>query len=331
MSKRVTVSEAALMCDDPDQPAAGEMRPEAKRVVMPPLPARKPPVGLKACPPPGVYPNVPFEEYLLWDALNVSSLRQIAKTPRKFRNALDHPVDKQTDSKRFGTAFHMLCLEPARFRTSVVPAPINPKTEKAYGMGTKAWEEYAAQHPGKIIVDPDELAELGAMKREVDAHPEAAALLQAEGQCEVALVWNDPTTGLRAKGRADKLIPRFGLVDIKTTLDASHAEFSRSIAEYGYCAQVAHYLRGLRELKRAKLIDAQDNFTFLTVETQDDHGVVVYALGDDSIQAGDAQIGEWLAKVAKCQAAGEWPSYDTGVQMIDAPEWFLRRWVQGLE
>lgn len=331
MNRKVTVNEAALMCDDPDQPAAGQRMPEPKRVVMPPQPIRKPPNGMVECPPPGVYPNVPFETYISWDALNVSSLRRIAKTPRKFKLALDHPVDKQTDSKRFGTAFHMLCLEPQRFKTSVVAAPINPKTDKPYGMGTKAWDEYAEQHPGKLILGGDELTELAAMKREIDAHPEASALLQAEGQCEVAMVWTDPTTGLRAKGRADKLIPRFGLIDIKTTQDASYAEFSRSISDYGYCAQVAFYLRGLRELKRAKLVDANEHFTFLTVETEDDHGVVVYALGDDSIKAGDAQISEWLAAVAKCQASGEWPSYETGVQQIDAPEWFLRRWTQGLE
>jgi exodeoxyribonuclease VIII len=331
MNRRTDVTTAALMADDPDQPAAGQPRQMPKVVVMPPQPPRTPPPGLLPCPAPGIYPNIDFETYLSWDALNVSSLRKIAKTPRKFRNALDNPVDKHTDSKRFGTAFHMLCLEPKRFKTSVVPAPINPKTDKPYGMGTKAWDEYAANFPGKVILGADELTELATMKREIDAHPEASALLQADGQCEVALVWTDPTTGLRAKGRADKLIPRFGLIDIKTTQDASHAEFSRSIAEYGYCAQVAWYLRGLRELKKAGLVDAMEHFTFLTVETEEDHGVVVYALGEDSIKAGDAQVGEWTAAVAKCQAAGVWPSYETGVQQIEAPEWFLRRWVQGLE
>lgn len=331
MSKRVTVSEAALMCDDPDQPAAGEMRPTPKSVVMPPLPTRPPPVGLKPCPPPGVYPNVEFSEYLGWDAQNHSSLRQIGKTPRKYRLAMDEPKDSQTPSKLFGTACHAMLLEPDRFKKSVIAAPVNEKTQKPYGSDTKAWAEYAAQHPGKIILGPDDLVRLAAMKREVDAHPEAAALLKADGPCEVVLVWIDPTTGLRAKARADKLIPGFGLVDIKTTADASYSEFSRSLVEYNYASQCAYYARGINELRKQGLVDSKDHFAFIAIETEPDHGVAVYSLGHDTIAAGDALISEWLAKVAKCQAAGEWPSYDHGVLPIDAPEWWLKRFGQAME
>lgn len=314
-----------------DAIATPSRAPTPKAVVMPPAPTRKPPPGLTECPPPGVYPGVPFETYLQWDALNHSSLRMMGKTARKFRMAIDEPRDKQTPSKLFGTACHAMLLEPERFRESIAPAPINPKTNNPYGSETKAWADYAEQRPGKIILGPDDITRLAAMQREVRAHPEALALLEADGMCEVAMVWTDPTTGLRAKARADKMIPGFGILDIKTTMDAGYAEFSRSIVDYCYASQCAFYTRGMRALKEAGTIDTKNHFGFLAIETEPDHGVALYSIGPDTLAAGDALVSEWLAKVARCQQRGEWPSYDTGVLPIDAPDWWLRRFGNATE
>jgi exodeoxyribonuclease VIII len=277
---------------------------------------------------------VEFHEYLSWDALNFSSLKKIAQTPRKFRLAMDHPEDKITPSKLFGTACHAMLLEPQRFKENVIAPPVHPSGKyegKAFGKTSDAYQVFLANNPGKFVLDSEDLEKLACIQAEVDAHPHAAALLQAEGPREVVMVWADPTTGLRCKGRADLIVPKFGIVDVKTTEDASVSAFSRSLVDYSYPAQCAFYCRGLRELRNAKVIDTKDHFVFIAIESEPDHGITIYTLGHDTLRAGEAQVSEYLRRVKACLDSGEWPSYPTDVQPIEAPSWWISRWINASE
>lgn len=325
---RVTVTEAALMCDDDSQPAAGERRPIPKGIVMPPLPERRPPEGMLKCPKPGVYPGMDFDTYIRIDALNHSALRKIGKSPRKFRKARDYPRDKKTPSKTLGTAAHLMLLEPAKFKTSIVAPPINPDTEKPYGPTSNKYKDACEANPGKLLLDPKQLQTLAGINAEAKANEHANTLLNAQGEREVVMVWDDPATGARCKARADLAIPAYGLVDLKTTRDEAEADdFSRTMVKHFYVTQAPFYLRGVKALKAAGIIDWKERFSFIVAETEDedeDYGVTVIEVGEKTIAAGDTLVGEWLAIFKKCNDANHWPSYPT-VQVCEAPGWFFRQ------
>jgi hypothetical protein len=319
------------MADDPDQPGAGEPARMPKRVVMPPLPTREPPVGLKPCPPVGVYPGMSFDEYITLDALNHSPLRKIKKSPRKFRKARDYPRDKKTPSKALGTAAHLMLLEPDKFKGNIIPPPMHDKGKymgKFYTPTSDAFKEYATDHPDKIVLHPDEVQVLAIIGEEARKNTRAHKLLTTEGLNEVVLIWDDPSTGARCKARCDRAIPAYGIVDVKTTRDeADPSDFARTLVKHSYGTQAAFYLRGVRALKEAGIIDWKEAFSFIVAETEDedeDYGVTVINLMEKTLIASDALVSQWLAIFKACTDANLWPSYPD-VQECEAPAYFFRQ------
>lgn len=277
-------------------------------------------------PKPGIYPNTPFETYVSWNAMNHSTLKKIAKSAAHFKHALDNPEDRETDSKRFGTSAHALVLEPDKFSSMVVPAPVNPKTGEPFGSGTKAWAEYAEQHKGKLVLTPDELDRLQAVAKKLHSHSSASPLLRSAGMNEVAIVWDDPTTGLRCKGRVDRLVERFGRVDLKTCESAAWSDLSSSMVNYGYHTQDAFYAMGCDALGVTG-----EGSAFVCVESEAPHEIAVYTTGPDTMGIARTLVGEWLREIVKCQSSGEWPGYSKDVQVVDAPEWYFKRFASALE
>lgn len=290
-----------------------------------------PSAGTTQCPVPGVYPRVPFETYVSWPALNHSTLRHMARSPRHFKHALDHPDKSETDSKRFGTAAHCLVLEPARFAGDVVRAPINEKTGRPYGSDTKAWAEYAALRPGKIVMTDEEIADLKGLSDAVFADEDAAALLGIKsGLSEVCIVWDCPITGLRCKGRVDRWIPRENKrvvrVDVKSTECADWSEFSHSVVKYGYHTQEAFYAIGCRALG----FDG-DGGLIVAAESAAPYGINVATIDDDTVAIGDKLVREWLGRVKHCLSTGLWPGYFRPCPKFKAPEWYFKRFADGLD
>lgn len=289
-----------------------------------PLPARA--VAPRTpCPPPGVYTNRTFEEYIAWDAENHSVARHIERSEAHYRAARDQNGGKETSSKAFGTGEHALLFEPERFSAMLVPPPINPSTRKPYWRNTQAWADYAAQHPGKLILTDDEIANMRAGVRQLMSHPDAAEVLLADGMSEVAVVWDEQTEHgpLRCKSRIDRLIrcpiisKRYGWADLKTTESADHAEWRRSMIRYGYHTQAAWIDRGL----------AANNLPtgglFLVVESSDPWEPAVFEIGEETMRVARAMVQEWIWRIARCQKTGEYLGYHRGVQVIDAPEYYF--------
>lgn len=286
--------------------------------------------GRVSPPKPGLYPSVPFETYCRWDALNHSTLKHMARSPKHFKHARDTPDPSETDSKRFGTGAHALLLEPARFATDVVPAPINEKTGAPYGSGTKAWAEYAARYPGKIVLTGDEIDAMRALSAAVFEDEDAAALLRIDGgMSEVCMVWDCPVTGLRCKGRVDRWIPRpekmVLRVDVKTTRSAEWGAFGRSMVEYGYHTQEAFYARG------AAALGYRSRGYIIAVESEAPHGINVAPIDVETMTQADSIVGEWLARVKKCTSENAWPGYHRPCAEFMAPEYWFRQFGNGID
>jgi len=279
-----------------------------------------------ANPKPGIYSGVPFDVYVSINALNHSSLKKIAQSPAHYLWATQHPEEnKETDSKRLGTAEHCLLLEPDRFERDVIPGPINPKTGRAYSGDTQAFAKYVDENPGKIIVSDEEMSRLRGMAASAMAHPLAGKILSAPGDNEITMIWQDEQTGLVCKGRVDARRPELGLrVDIKTCEDGSEPGMARAMVNYGYETAAAFYARGAEALGIAG-----ETHVLLCIESAGPFAIGVYRVADETFKIGAQRVSEWMATLKKCMDTNHWPAYSDRIVDLEAPGFYLTRWSNG--
>lgn len=191
---------------------------------------------------------------------------------------------------------------------------------------------------GVTPLKESEVDAIGAMARKVNAilsemgiallpeRSEVAAIAQVDGVWCRCMVDNAP---------AD---PRLPLYDLKTTAGSVHPDaLAKTVADYGYDVQAAHYLRTWKE---ATGEDRRFRFIFVEKTAPFEVGVVElyadYAGRPASDYAGDeAFTGDWFAdaeqKLARarrqwraCLDSGVWPGYPPRVALIGAPIWHRR-------
>lgn len=278
-------------------------------------------------PKPGIYENVPFDEYLTWPCVNNSSLSYAARSLAHYRYAPDQGT---TDAMRLGSLVHCGRLEPAalHMRYAVMPDLTdgirkpdgseysNVKATKEYKQRVAEWQ---AQLGDRQPVSQEDLDTMLGMVQAVTLHDRARTWLCGPGQVELSVVWDDEASGVRCKARIDKLAAAQCLaVDLKTTRDAS--EFEAAIARYSYHRQAAFYLDGLR----ANTDDQAWQFGIVAVEKVQPFGVRAAVMSDDAVQLGRDQYRELLCEIADARQSGQWPGYDSP-DAWTLPPWYLAR------
>lgn len=264
---------------------------------------------------PGVYPNVPFADYLRIKAWNHSPLSVGVKYPMTHvRHARDFSSDTPSASMRIGSALHAWMLEREKYPSIVAIAPDVDRRTKA---GKEAWGVFEFASIGKVIITAEEEATVKAMGAAIGMHPRARKLALTAGERECVVIWRDESTGLLCKARIDKLIRTAGIgVDIKTTRDASPDAFERSVLEYCYYTQLAFYADGWKAATGEEL-----SFFILAVENDSPHGVAVYQIDDETMDIGRFEMRRVLAEVAACEKSGRWTGYADAVIPIGLPAW----------
>lgn len=155
------------------------------------------------------------------------------------RHYLDNPTEP-TRAMILGSATHYAVYEPAEFVSRVVDF-----------VGTRrgaAWEAFKLANTDKLILYPDDMAECLDMRRAVMESEFVGPVLRCEGQTEVAVEWLDERTGLKCKGRVDRLTSLWGrpcVHDFKTAAAASRSAFKFAIRDNAYHVRAAWYLDGL--------------------------------------------------------------------------------------
>lgn len=178
----------------------------------------------------------------------------------------------------FGDAMHAICLEPDRLKSEFIVMP-------AFNLRTNAGKEEKAawlcENDGKKVLTTDEHKKLNLMFESVMAHPQARALIEAEGLAESSWFWTDSDTGVKCRCRPDKQIGRL-LVDVKTTPDL--AKFKYSVDDFRYYVQDPFYSDGVS----ANGI-AEPEMEFLVIQKSISAGrypVMVCRLPEDVIEYG---------------------------------------------
>lgn len=251
---------------------------------------------------PGIYPGIPFDQYLQIPAFSNSAASLLLHSPLRMRLGFS----EDTESTSFGSAAHVSLLETSEFTQRYMEGPDERRNSNAW---KKA--EAAAIAKGKILLKPAEWLEAKQMNAAICMNSTAMKWLQG-GRTELTILWRDKATKLLCKARIDSLSDDWA-VDLKTCKNGTPDAISRSVWTYGYHRQQAHYTLGLR----AHGIKARFRFLFVERQTLD---VIPVMLDPLAVDAGQEQIDGLKRLYAECQKRDEWPGIANGqVLKIDLP------------
>lgn len=260
----------------------------------------------------GLHHGIPAVRYHQWAGASQSRLKTMRdKSPAHVRYEMEHPSEP-TPALVLGAAVHTAVLEPELFGELYVRAPQGDRRTKAV---KKAWADLEREHPGATILSAADYETCMAIRAAVAEHPVASLMIG--GEKEASAVWTDEASGVLCRGRFDVIDTELrAITDLKTTKDASPFRFPKTVYDYGYHIQAAHYIRGAQALG----LDI-DSFGIIAVEKEPPYAVAVYQLQPAAIYDGGRELDALLKQWAECERTGVWPSYSTDVVQIDLPDY----------
>jgi len=302
----------------------------------------QPPPWPEGCPEPGIYPDVPYEDYRAWPAVNATALKHGATlSPKHMRASVEAGEDSR--ARKFGRAVHCYFLERERFaeRFAVAKPCCEPlKSGERQGQPCGASSGFLApgdlwycgthvkKHPEAVeppeYIQAAELAALGRMYESATDHA-AVALLRAHGGCEVSLVWNN--SGLPCKARLDKLIekgPRGDpyILDLKKC--AAYAidqdSVDRSINTYRWDMQAAWYVDGYE-----RLTGRTAKFVWVFLEDGPPFDVRPKLATRKWLRGGRLRMESAWSVYKWCVGTQDWRGVSPDVDSEDPPEFYCKR------
>lgn len=241
------------------------------------------------------------------DAVNWSRLKLLRKSPLHFLHC-SQPADSA--AFKVGRATHAATLEPHRFERDFVIY------EGAVRRG-KEWDRFRELNWRKTILLQDEHDRARAMAAAVRGHELVAPLLAEGGEVERTVVWTDPKTGLKLKGRLDWL--GRVVLDLKTSRNAIDPRtFALDAYKLGYFHQLELYRRGVAAERG---VEEGPPALIVAVETEVPYDVVAYPINEDALHFAGKEIDELLATLVQCRAENKWPGKFSAPQDLNLPRW----------
>lgn len=283
---------------------------------------------------PGLHENVAPDLYhaRILGLVNKGALDQLARTPAHYRAWVDeHVQQEETPALRFGKALHARVLEPESFAATYIREQQHPyrrpsslqrnakKPSEETLLAIEYWDKWEAESAGKIELADAEFLQLERMRDALLLHPIAGKLF-CGGQAEVTALWTDPRHGLQCKARFDYWRQDIGVMaDLKSTDDASPEAFARSVANYAYPLQQAHY-----ESAPEALGLGSPAFLFVAQEKVPPYAVAVYQLDTAAVLRGHEIRDRRMDLLNECLRSDCWPSYKPVIRNLSLPAWALK-------
>lgn len=273
---------------------------------------------------PGLYSNLKATDYHASPAVSNSMLSDLADSPAHcyaLHLNPDRPTRQTTDAMRLGTLTHTYILEPEAFRRqyAIKPAGLN--------LATKEGKDWKNAMVGLEVVTADDLAMAAAQRDAIMADPLLSSFFTSpDCESELSAFWLDKATGLLCRCRPDRIhrvggkgSNRVRVLDLKTTPDITLDAISKTIANYGYHRQQAHYTNGLEA--NGFVVD---EFVFGFVTKAYPFFAAPYVLDEPTAAQGVEEVGELITLFSNCKRSGEWPLKGSGPQVVGLPGWARR-------
>lgn len=258
--------------------------------------------------------RMPRAEYDAIDALNISRLKEIKRSPLHYKYRLTHP--HTTEAMTLGVATHVATLEPERFATDFAVWGSRTAAGAMSPRRGQAWDAFVAANDGKTIITADEATESQAIAAAVRANADAMTYLRV-GDPEVTI--EATMHGRTCKGRVDWLTNINGnsyLVGLKTARDCRHFAFGHQAARLGYHIQWAWYLDLLATVRDSDIAVVE-----IVVENTPPYAVAVYRIGPDIIEQGRDEYMELLTTLTDCERRDIWPGPVPSEEWLTLPSW----------
>jgi hypothetical protein len=271
---------------------------------------------------PGVYDDVPAEDYLRDPALSSSGARRLLppSCPAAYRWHADNPQPPKLEydlghaahRELLGAGPELVIVDAGDWRTKAA----REAKDAAYAAGCTPLLRH--QH--------DEVLQMVAAVRR---HPVAGRLFQPEhGRSEVSVWWTDPETGVPCRCRFDYLPNPTGdgpflFADYKTAGSengSGPAAASKSMGSYGYHQQLDWYVDGALA---AGLTGGQPIVPLLVFQERTaPYLVTTYQVREVDLRRGAVRNRKARHVYAECADAEDWPDHGRGqVQWLELPRW----------
>lgn len=254
------------------------------------------------------------EQYFAIDAVSITRLKEIDRSPLHYRHLLANP--KESDALTLGTAAHSAILEPETFADDYAIWTRRTEANASAPRRGQHWDAFKAEHPGQRILTVEENAYAQAIARAV-RFDEVANKYLVTGDAEVVMQWE--IVGRRAKSRADWVTEIDGkpvLVGLKSTRDCRHTLFAKQAVNLGYDLQWSWYADGFQTIH-----GMQPRMVEIAVESEPPHAVATYLIDDEILELGRSKYEALLLKLARCEESNEWPGPQTKEELLSFPSW----------
>ena len=268
---------------------------------------------------PGIYPGLSFERYSSLERVNVSNLKEMARSALHYRYRCAH--QKETPTLSMGRSAHAAVLEPERFERDFVVWDEVTDAGKMSPRRGKKWDAFCESYQGKTIVKPDEHRFACNVRDAVRAKPTARKYL-GDGPRELSILWDDVEIKSACKGRIDLVTSVDGvdcLVGLKSARSLDPRKFSAQAATLYYYLQWAFYYDGY-----STLTGAEPRVVEICVETEPPFDVVVYVVPADVLELGREEYRELLGKVGECERSKRWPGRAENEVVFELPAYLQR-------
>jgi len=229
-------------------------------------------------------------------------------SPLAYRQNALHPR-AATATMTLGSAIHAAVLEPAVFAVTY--------SEFDGRRGTKAHDEWQAEHPGMVDLKPDEweqcMGAAHAVRRAIQGRQ--ARRIMRVCRAEATLRWDDPVSHTRCKARPDLVGPRV-LADLKTTTSVDEHTFCRLAGDMGYHGKMAFASKGLDAIG-----SRPEEVYIIAVEQKAPHDVGVFELDAATLERSERDVDHYLSRLQECRRRRSWPGRYQNIERLDIADY----------
>ena len=224
-----------------------------------------------------------------------------------------------TSSMRIGSMVHKLFLEGDEAFAKEYAAPPSEGVKKPTSAQLnaknpsdktkeqiKAWDEYMASTEGKSPIIPIEYATALNCVEALQGDEGVEECVSYITDPEVTIIYPAPSK-VRMRSRLDGVTQK-GIIDLKTTRDASPKGFMQSVNKYNYGLQQYIYSLAFYEAYGKW----PEYFIFVVVETAPPYHTALYTLKQERVDYWKPIVDRKLNQFAYCREMGKWPGMNDG-------------------
>jgi len=250
--------------------------------------------------------NITRAEYEAIPALSYSGMKELARSPAHYKSWLTEKRE-ETKALRIGKAVHCAFLQPDLWAKTYKAIPACDRRTKEGKALYEAFMDSINDGDTALPFDEYELATEVAQAAHRISEPH---IVRAGAWAEVPLTAHDCKTPI--KGIPDLIDGDGWIYDLKTTEDATERAVLRTILQYGYHIQAAHYLT-----LSSHYVEGLKGFRLIFVEKEKPYAGAVYEIAGDLLELGRKTAASLYQTYDKCVAEDNWPGLPSHVTRLD--------------